>query len=154
MLVVGAIAADTLAGTVRVGGAGVPVVTLAAVTALALAAGPRAGMGAGFVAGAVFDLLAGPLSLAGIHAIVGVALGVAAGTAAPHVGVRMRGAAVVGSLAVPAAASLLLALHGTVPAAWSGVGIMPSLALAGGIVTPVMLRLALRPARRPLTNGG
>ncbi len=153
LLICGALAVDALLGTVQGGRAGVPVVTLSVVTALALAAGARAGMIAGFSVGTLLDLLADPSSLAGVHGLVGVALGAAAGAAAAHLERRVRGAALVGSLAVPAAAILLLSLHGTIPVAWTAATRMvPWMTLVGGIVTPLVLRLAHRPTRRPLTN--
>ncbi len=152
-MVCGAITADALVGAVRPGLAGVPFVTLSVVTAVALAAGPRVGMIAGFSAGAVLDLLGGPVSLAGVHTIVGVAVGVVTGSAGAHLDGRNRGATMIGALAVTAGAILLLALHGTVAALKASiVGLVPCIALAGALVTPLALRVVKGTAGGPLTN--
>lgn len=142
LLVVGAMAFDAVLGAARTGAPSVPVVTLSVVAAVALGVGRSAGAIAGFGAGVVLDLLAGPASPGGVHALVGLAVGTFAGAVRPRVlGPVGRGIAV-GAPAVGTGTAVTLVLQGlatsapALPAEMVGLG-----TLAGAVACPMVVRL-------------
>lgn len=141
-----AIVVDAAIGTFRIGAPAVPLATLCVVASIALAGGPSAGMLAGFGAGVVLDLTAGPASPGGVHALVGLALGVSAGTLRP----RMLGPAgagiAVGAPAVAIGAAVTLGLQGTlVPTTTAPLSVPAIAAVAGAVACPMVVRMLVGP---------
>lgn len=149
-LLVVAIVLDAVVSTVRTGASTAPVVTLAVVAGIALAMGGSVGAIAGFGAGVVLDLLAGPASPGGVHAIVGLALGSCAGAVRPRLLGPVGGGVAVGAPAVAVASAGTVALQGLATSAWSvPVDIVAIGASSGAIACPMVVRFL----RGPLPDG-
>lgn len=141
LLLVGAMALDAVLGTARMGAPSAPVVTLSVVAAVALGIGRSTGAGAGFGAGVVLDLLAGPASPGGVHALVGLAVGTCAGMPRPRVLGPVGSGVAVGAPAVGAGTAVTLALQGLATSASSmPVDMVAIGALAGAVACPMVLR--------------
>jgi rod shape-determining protein MreD len=130
-----------------------PVLSLAVVGGIALVVGARVGMAVGFVAGVVLDMLSGPASLAGVHTLMALLIGVTVGLARQHVRhASSMLATVAGGLTVAGAAVFFVLLHrllGSAVGDLRGAVVGQALA-AGAIVTPIVQRTLLRLVVRPL----
>lgn len=132
---------DAVLGTARMGAPSAPVVTLSVVAGIGLATKGRTGAFVGFGAGVVFDLLAGPASPGGVHALVGLAVGSVVGVARPRVRRPVSGGVVVGAAAAGGGTAVTLALQGLATSAASvSIGGVVLGALAGAIACPMVLR--------------
>lgn len=152
-LLAGAVVGDAALGAVWPAAARSPLLPIAVVAAVAVSAGVRAGMVTGFAAGLVLDLLAGPVSVAGAHALTALTTGTVAGWA--HRDPRHRTArfaALVGALSAAGASVMLLFLQRALDhAAGDTVGSVVTHALAVGmVVTPIVHRMLRRSAGWPL----
>jgi cell shape-determining protein MreD len=165
-----ALAADAALGVLSPAVARPPLMLLAVVAGVALSGGIRAGMVTGFGVGLVLDLLSGPESLAGVHALTALTVGAAAGVVRRHAGGRTRWqspygvrppsqsmltvAVVTGALAVAGAAMLSVALHRLVGSdiGYLTSGIVAQALAAGSGVTPITHRAVRRLAVRPLVQ--
>jgi rod shape-determining protein MreD len=130
-----------------------PVLSLAVVAGVALVVGARIGMAAGFVAGVVLDLLSGPASLAGVHTLMALLIGVAVGLGRRHVRhVSSMLATVAGGVAVAGAAVLFVVLHRLLGSAVGDLraAVVGQALAAGAIVAPIAQRTLLRLVVRPL----
>lgn len=145
-LAIVAMVLDAGLAVARTGAPSVPILTLAVVAAVGLAAGRSAGAVLGFVTGVVFDLLAGPASPGGVHALVGMAVGSGAALARPRLLGDVSAAAVVGPLLVAAATAATLAMQGLVASGPSlSVESVAAGTLAGAVACPMVVRLVDRP---------
>lgn len=145
-LTIVAMALDAGLAVARTGAPSVPVLTLAVVAAVGLAAGRSAGAVLGFVTGVVFDLLAGPASPGGVHALVGMAVGSGAALVRPRLLGVVGAAAVTGPLLVAAAAAATLAMQGLVASGSSpSVESVVAGTLAGAVACPMVVRWMDRP---------
>lgn len=148
-----AVLGDAVLGALQPATARPPLVSLAAVAGVAVVAGARVGMIAGFAAGVVLDLLSGAASVAGVHILTLVLAGAAAGYGRRHP--RRDASAVVaatGSLAVAGAAVLSILLQrmlGSSVASAVGQVIVQAL-MVGAVVTVVVHRIYLWRVVRPL----
>jgi rod shape-determining protein MreD len=130
-----------------------PVLSLAVVAGVALIVGARVGMAVGFVAGVVLDMLSGPASLAGVHTLMALLIGVTVGLARRHVRhASSMLATVAGGLAVAGAAVLFVLLHRLLGSAVGDLreAVVGQALAAGAIVTPIVQRALLRLVVRPL----
>ena len=132
-----------------------PLLPIAAVVAVAMAAGVRAGMVTGFTTGLVLDLLAGPVSIAGAHALSALAVGAVAGWT--HRDPRHRTArfaALIGALGVACAAVMFMVLQRTLDHAMGDtMGTVVAHALAvGAVATPIVQQALCRSAGWPLSQ--
>jgi rod shape-determining protein MreD len=130
-----------------------PLLSLATLAGFALVVGARVGMVIGFVAGVMLDMLSGPASVAGVHTLTALLIGVVVGLGRRHVEHPSSAlATVAGGLAVAGAAVLSVALHrlvGSVVGQLLDAVVVQALAV-GAIVTPIVQRTLLRHVVRPL----
>lgn len=151
VVLVAAIVVDAVAGTARMGAPTVPVMTLSVVVAIALRTTGSVGAVAGFGAGVVVDLLAGPASPGGVHALVGLAVGMCAGALRPRLLGPVSAGAAVGAPVVAAGSAVTLALQGLATSASSlPIETVAIGALSGAIACPMVLRFLSKalPERR------
>ena len=141
VLLAGAMALDGALSTARMGAPSAPVATLSVVAAVALGIGGSTGAIAGFGAGVVLDLLAGPASPGGVHALVGLAVGTCAGVARPRVLGPVGSGVAIGAPAVGGGAAVIVTLQGLATSASSlPVEMVAGGALAGAIACPMVVR--------------
>lgn len=152
-LIVGAVLGDAALGVLWPAVARPPLLPVAVVAAVALSGGVRAGMVTGFATGLVLDLLSGPVSVAGVHALTGLTVGAVVGWAHGDPRHRAAGfAALTGALGVAGAAVMLLLLQRSLGyAVGDTMGTVVTQALAvGTIATPIVQRVLRRSAGWPL----
>ena len=148
-----ALVGDAVFGALQPATVRPPLVCLAVVAGVALAAGARVGMVCGFAAGVMLDLLSGPASVAGVHTLTMVLTGAAAGYGRRH---QQHDAPVVaaaaGSLVVAAAAVLSIALQRTLGSAVAHAfgPVAAQAVVVGAVVTTVAQRILLWRVVRPL----
>lgn len=143
MLLACALLVDAALRTLWPPAARAAVVPLAVVAAISLAQGVRRGMVAGFTVGVLLDVLAGPSSVAGVHALTGLLLGVAVGWTHRDPRHGDTGfAVVVGGLAVAVAAVVFTALQrslGYAPPDTMG-SVVAHAVVVGSVATPIAQR--------------
>jgi rod shape-determining protein MreD len=156
-LLAGALVADAVLGILHPGVTRPPLFVLAVVAGIGLDRGVRLGMVTGFATGLLLDLVAGPVSLAGVHTLTALFVGTAAGWERRHLRASVWSptvvASTVGGLATVTAAVLSVMLHRLLGATVTDVfGSAASALAVGAIVTPVAQRALVRLAHRPLSQ--
>jgi rod shape-determining protein MreD len=147
VLVVLAIVLDTVVGTARTGAPTAPVVTLAVVAGIALGAPGSVGAIAGFGAGVVLDLLAGPASPGGVHALVGLTVGSCVGAVRPRLLGPIGSGLLIGAPVVVVAAAGTMALQGL---AASGPTLPVDIVALGALSGALACAMVVRFLRGPL----
>jgi rod shape-determining protein MreD len=148
-----AVLGDAALGALQPAIARPPLLSLAILAGVALVVGARAGMVIGFVTGVLLDMLSGPASLAGVHTLTALLIGVVVGLGRRQMRYPSSALATIGGgLGVAGAAVLSAALHrllGSAVGPLLAVVVVQALAV-GAIVTPIVQRTLLRLVVRPL----